>query len=149
MEAAFIEATQAAALETFAAISNADLVLEDLQLVANATANAGPAYRVQFRKQGSVQAGDFYVVVLAGTSTTITEDAPRAVMHVASVVPGEAIEAILRLPASSMQMTDASGVRRSITHLFVSLDFTDSIVEVDEINNLAVVETETTATAMR
>ncbi|WP_428306906.1 hypothetical protein [Lacipirellula sp.] len=148
-EEAFIEAAPAEAVETFAAMSNADLVLEDLQLVANATAIAGPAYRVQFRNQGSASAGDFYVVVLAGVAATPTEDAPRAVLHVASVAPGEAVEAVLRLPAAAMRMTDASGAHQAMTHLFVSLDFTDAIAEVDETNNLAVVETEALTTAMR
>jgi hypothetical protein len=148
-EESFIEAAPAEALETFADVLNADLLLEDLQLVANATAIAGPAYRVQFRNQGSTPAADFYVVVLAGVTATPTEDAPRAVLHVASVAPGEAVEAIVRLPASAMRMTDVSGARREMTHLFVSLDFTDSIAEVDETNNLAVVEAQALTTAMR
>lgn len=148
-EGAFIESAPVDAVETFAAVSNADLVLEDLQLAANATAIAGPAYRIQFRNQGSTAAADFYVVILAGATATPTDDAPRAVLHVASVAPGEAVEAILRLPASAMRMTDASGARQEMTHLFVSLDFTDAIVEVDETNNLAVVETQALTTAMR
>ncbi len=132
-----------------AAISNADLVLEDMQLAAHATAIAGPAYRLQFRNQGSSAATDFYVVVLAGVGASPTEDAPRAVLHVASVAPGEAVEAILRLPAAAMQMTDASGARHEMTHVFVSLDYADSISEIDETNNLAIIEALALTTAMR
>lgn len=136
--------------ETFAAeFSNADLVLEDMQLAAHATAIAGPAYRVQFRNQGSSAASDFYVVLLAGVGANPAEDAPRAVFHVANVAPGEAIEAILRLPAGAMQMVDANGDRSEMTHAFVSLDFTDAIAEVDETNNLAIVEVTALTTAMR
>ncbi|QDT75771.1 hypothetical protein [Lacipirellula limnantheis] len=149
-EPAAAAATEASAEPAAPALlSNADLVLEDLQLAAQATAIVGPAYRVQFRNQGSTAATDFYVVLLAGTSATATEDAPRAVLHVASVAPGEAVEAILRLPAAALQMTDASGARREMTHVFVSLDFTDAIGEIDETNNLAIVEAVALATAMR
>ncbi|BBO33613.1 hypothetical protein [Lacipirellula parvula] len=116
-EEAFVESAPVESAEAFAAISNADLVLEDLQLAANATAIAGPAYRVQFRNQGSAPARDFYVAVLAGIAATPTEDAPRAVLHVASVAPGEAVEAVLRLPATAMRMTDASGARREDTFM--------------------------------
>lgn len=150
-----MDAAPAQQLETFASepaaatLSNADLALEDLKLAAHATAIAGPAYLLQFRNQGSAEATDFYVVLFAGVGPVPTEDAPRAVLHVASVAPGETVEAILRLPAAAMQMTDASGVRREMTHVFVSLDFTDAIAEVDEMNNLAIVEATALTTAMR
>ena len=141
------------AVETFAspvaAISNADLALEDIQLAAHSTAIAGPAYRLQFRNQGSSEATDFYVVLLAGVGSAPAEDAPRAVLHVANVAPGEAVEAILRLPASAMQMTDVNGNPAEMTHVFVSLDFADSIPEIDETNNLAIVEAVALTTAMR
>ena len=141
------------AVETFAspvaALSNADLALEDIQLAAHATAIAGPAYRLQFRNQGSSEATDFYVVLLAGVGSAPAEDAPRAVLHVANVAPGETVEAILRLPAAAMQMTDANGNRAEMTHVFVSLDFADSIPEIDETNNLAIVEAAVLTTAMR
>jgi len=151
-EAALIEE---APLETFAAdpaaaeLSNADLALEDMQLTAHATAIAGPAYRVQFRNQGSATASNFYVVLLAGVGATPAEDAPRAVFHVANVASGEAVEAILRLPAAAMQMVDASGNRSEMTHVFVSLDFTDAISEIDETNNLAIIEVVALTTAMQ
>ncbi|MBA4106143.1 MAG: hypothetical protein C0485_10315 [Pirellula sp.] len=136
--------------ETFVAeLSNADLVLEDMQLSAHATAIAGPAYRVQFRNQGSSAASDFYVVLLAGVGANPAEDAPRAVFHVANVAPGEAMEAILRLPAAAMQVVDANGDRTEMTHAFVSLDFTDAIAEVDETNNLAIIEVTALTTAMQ
>ena len=141
------------AVETFAspvaAISNADLALEDIQLAAHATAIAGPAYRLQFRNQGSSEATDFYVVLLAGVGSAPAEDAPRAVLHVANVPPGEAVEAILRLPAAAMQMTDVHGNPAELTHVFVSLDFADSVPEIDETNNLAIVEAAVLTTAMR
>lgn len=150
LDAAPNEVQQTFAADPAAAeLSNADLVLEDLQLAAHATAIAGPAYRLQFRNQGSTAATDFYVVLLAGVGATPAEDAPRAVLHVASVAPGEAVEAILRLPASAMQMVDATGVRQEMTHVFVSLDFTDAIVEIDETNNLAIVDAVALTTAMQ
>ena len=129
--------------------SHADLVLEDLQLAAHATAIAGPAYRVLFRNQGSSSAGGFYVVLLAGVSAAPAEDAPRAVVHVTNIAPGESVEAVVRLPAAAMRMVDASGNRSEMTHVFVSLDFTDAIAEIDETNNLAIVEATALTTAMR
>src|SRR5262249_16799473 len=43
----------------------ADLVLEDVKLVAPATLVAGPAYRVKFRNQGTAVAANFEVAILA------------------------------------------------------------------------------------
>ena len=72
-EAVSNEAQQTFATETAtAATSNADLALEDMQLAAHAPAIAGPAYRLQFRNQGSAAATNFYVVLLAGVGASPT-----------------------------------------------------------------------------
>ena len=126
-----------------------DLALEDLQLAARATTIAGPAYRLRFRNQGTAAAGAFHIVLLAGVGTQPASDAPRAVVQAPEIGAGESLEIVLRLPASAMQMVGANGQRIAMTHVFVALDFTDAIAELDELNNLAIVEAGALETALR
>ncbi len=119
----------------------ADLVLENVELAAQATLVAGPAYRVKFRNQGTQAAGKFEVAVLAGLDGKLTADAPRAVVEVNSLAAGQSGEVTLRLPQSALQMTGATNGKPAVfTHLFVAVDLMNTVVETDETNNTAVIE---------
>jgi hypothetical protein len=87
--------------------------------------------------------------VLAGVDGAVAEDSPKAVAFVPGVAAGEAVEVTLRLPAAAMQMVGAEGRPTALTHVFVSLDPADAIVELDEVNNVANVEVGALETAMR
>ena len=100
-------ATSAASAATTAATiapSGADLVLDDVKLVAPATLVAGPAYTVKFRNQGTAPAGKFQVALLAGRDGKLDEDAPRAVVDVSSLAAGELKEVTLRLPQKALKL---------------------------------------------
>jgi CARDB len=121
-------------------VTSADLVVEDIQLDAPATLVAGPAYRVKFRNQGSAAATKFQVAVLAGLDAKLADDAPRAVVEVASLAAGQVGEVVLRLPQRALAMqTAAEGQPTAFTHLFIAVDLANSVAEVDETNNTAVV----------
>ncbi len=120
--------------------SGADLVLEDIQLAAPATLVAGPAYTVKFRNQGTDPASKFQVAVLAGIDDKVTADAPRGVVEVKSLAPGQSGEVTLRLPQTALKMNGADGRSIPFTHLFVVVDLTNTIAETDESNNSAILE---------
>lgn len=129
--------TPAATLST---TMGADLVLEDIKLAGAATLIAGPAYTVKFRNQGTATAGTFQVAILAGLDGKLTEDAPRAVLEVPSLVAGEAKEVTLRLPQRALRLAGADGRPAAFTHLFIAVDLMKAVAETDETNNTAVVE---------
>lgn len=114
-----------------------DLVLEDLKMSAEATPVAGPAYAVRFRNQGTLPAGKFAVLVAVSVDGKLTQDAPRGAIEMPLLGPGESREVILRLPATAMQ-PNAAG--QSFQHLVVTIDPLDSVRELDESNNTAVVD---------
>jgi len=114
-----------------------DLVLEDLKLTAQATPVAGPAYAVRFRNQGTLPAGKFAVLVAVSVDGELTQDAPRAAIEMPALGPGESREVILRLPATAMK-PNAAG--QSFQHLVVMVDPLDTVQELDESNNTAVVD---------
>jgi hypothetical protein len=117
-----------------------DLVLEDVTLASPATLVAGPAYTVTFRNQGSQAADKFQVAILAGMDEKLTDDAPRAVIEVASLAAGESKKVTLRLPQSALRLIGADEKPLAFTHLFVAVDFLNAIAEADETNNTAVVD---------
>jgi len=114
-----------------------DLVLEDLKMSAEATPVAGRAYTVRFRNQGTLPAGKFAVLVAVSVDGTLTLDAPRGTIEIPALGPGESREVILRLPATAMK-PNAAG--QSFQHLVVMIDPLDSVRELDESNNTAVVD---------
>lgn len=118
----------------------ADLVLEDVQLASPATLVAGPAYTVQFRNQGTEQADKFQVGIFAGLGGAITNDAPRAVVEVASLAAGEVKTVTLRLPQASLKLIGSDNKPVAFTHLFVAVDLRNAVPETDKTNNTAVVE---------
>jgi hypothetical protein len=79
-------------------------------------------------------------VILAGVDVRPTNDSPRAIVAMTGLRSGEVSTPTLRLPASAMRMVNSSGEQTAMTHLFVALDFADEVVEIDELNNLAIVE---------
>jgi hypothetical protein len=114
-----------------------DLVLEDVKLVADATLVAGPAYAVRFRNQGTQACGKFVVAVLASLDGQVGQHAPRAVMEVPALGAGEMGELVLRLPGAAMKM----GAEQSpFRYVVLVVDGTNSVAELDEQNNGAVVE---------
>jgi hypothetical protein len=118
-----------------------DLVLEDLVLESPATLVAGPAYRVKFRNQGSQAAGKFQVAILAGLEGKLTDNAPRGIVEVPDLAAGDVGEVTLRLPVGAMKMVSAAQEQpTTFSHLFVAVDLQNSISELDETNNLAIVE---------
>jgi len=114
-----------------------DLVLEDLKMSAEATPVAGPAYAVRFRNQGTLPAGKFAVLVAVSVDGKLTQDAPRGAIEMPLLGPGESREVILRLPVTAMK-PNAAG--QSFQHLVVMIDPLDSVQELDESNNTAVVD---------
>ncbi len=114
-----------------------DLVLEDLKMSAEATPVAGRAYTVSFRNQGTLPAGKFAVLVAVSVDGTLTLDAPRGTIEIPALGPGESREVILRLPATAMK-PNAAG--HSFQHLVVTIDPLDSVRELNESNNTAVVD---------
>jgi len=107
---------------------NADLVLEDVRMVADATLVAGPAYQVRFRNQGMAAAGTFVVAAVTSTDGQFNPEAPRAMLEVPSLAAGEMREVVLRVP------------RTQFSHLILMVDATSSVSELDETNNNAVIE---------
>ena len=99
----------AEAMPAAAATSNVDLVIEDIQLDSPATLVAGPAYRVKFRNQGTAAAANFQVALLAGLDGKLADDAPRAVVEVASLAAGQVGEVVLRLPQRALLMKGTAG----------------------------------------
>jgi len=123
-----------------AADASVDLVLEDVKLAAPATLVAGPAYTVTFRNQGTAPAGKFEVAILAGLDGKLIDDAPRAVVEVASLAAGEAKQVTLRLPQKALKLARADGTSTAFTHLFVAVDLMNTVAETDKTNNTAIVE---------
>jgi hypothetical protein len=121
----------------FTNTGSVDLVLEDLKMSAEATSVAGPAYAVRFRNQGTLPAGKFAVLVAVSVDGKLTQDAPRGAIEMPLLSPGESREVILRLPATAMK-PNAAG--QSFHHLVVMIDPLDSVRELDESNNTAVVD---------
>lgn len=120
----------------------ADLVLEDVQRVEPATLLVGPAYRVKFRNQSPHAVGAFHAAIFAGIDGKLSDDAPRAVVEIAGMQGSEVMEVTLRLPATAMKLVSAKPNQPAgFSHLFVAVDETDSIAELDEDNNTAVIET--------
>lgn len=117
-----------------------DLVLEDVSLAAPATLVAGPAYRVKGRNQGLQAAGPFQVAILAGLKAKLSDVAPRTIVELPGLRAGESFDLTLRLPVSSMRMIAGAESRPiPFTHLFVAVDFLNSVPESDETNNLAII----------
>jgi len=118
-----------------------DLVLEDITLSDAATLVAGPAYKLKFRNQSLQAVGSFHVAILAAVDGKLAADAPRAVVEVSGLQADEAGEVTLRLPASAMRITmETNEQPREFTHLFIAVDASNRIAELDETNNLAIVE---------
>jgi len=125
-----------------------DLVLEDVQFVEPATMLVGPAYRIKFRNQSRQSVGEFSVAIFAGVDGKIAENAPRAIADVSGMLGGEVSEVTLRLPATAMKLASAHTPKRAgFSHLFVAIDATDVIPELDEANNVAVIERSALETA--
>lgn len=133
------EATAAEPVIVEATPGSVDLVLDDLTLDSPATLIAGPAYRLKFRNQGTQAAGKFQVAILVGLQDGLAEDAPRAIVEVPSLVAGQVAELTLRLPLQSMKLVVADS-QTVFTHLYVAVDFRNTVAELDETNNLAIVE---------
>ena len=134
------DSTAAPVAPAAVAATGIDLVLEDVRLASPATMVAGPAYTVTFRNQGTNSAGKFQVAVLAGLNGKLADDAPKAVVEVASLAAGEVKTITLRLPQSALKLTGADSKLVAFTHLFVAVDLMNTVAETDEINNTAVVE---------
>lgn len=144
-QAVAVETPVAAAVpvadESEVAEGTADLVLENIERIAPPTMLVGPAYRVTFRNQSAQAVGAFRVAVFAGTDGKLSEDAPRAAMQISGLQGGEVGEATLRLPGSAMKLvSSASNQQAGFSHLFVAVDVTNDLVELDEGNNHAIVE---------
>jgi CARDB protein len=147
-----IEATEAPVVETITEAdvpatvttleaSSADLVLEDIHLAEGATLIAGPSYRLKFRNQGTAAARKFQVALLAALDAQLTNKAPRALVEVPGLAAGESMEAILRLPKSAMRLASTTtGQLGEFTHLYLAVDFQNTVAELDETNNVADLE---------
>jgi CARDB len=105
-----------------------DLVLEDVKMSDDATVVAGPAYSVRFRNQGIASSGKFLVAIVASTDGRLSQNAPKTIMKVPGLAAGEMQELTLRLP------------RCQFSHLIVIIDAVDSVQELDETNNSAVLD---------
>lgn len=114
-----------------------DLVLEDLRKSDEATAVAGPAYAVRFRNQGALPAGKFAVLIVVSVDGKLAPDAPRSAIEMPALAAGESHEVILRLPASAMQ---PSATGQTFQRLIVLIDPLETVRELDESNNKAVVD---------
>lgn len=121
--------------------SNVDLVLEDVTLIQPATLVAGPAYRVQFRNQGSEAAGKFTVGILAIIDGLSPSNAPHALADVPSLAAGEVATVTLRLPQAATRLVSVSQTTPSMfTKLVIAVDVDNRVSETDKNNNVAVVE---------
>ena len=114
----------------------ADLVVEDVQMVGSATLAAGPAYRVQFRNQGTVAAGPFRVGIFAALDGKLTDS--RAVLEVPGLEAGQAADVVLRLPQSALRLVSSSG--HTFDKLAVMVDIDGRLHESDKTNNAAVLD---------
>lgn len=118
-----------------------DLVLEDIKLAAPATILAGPAYEVTFRNQSLQRVGAFRAMLAVGLDDKPGKDAPKVTMEIAGLEAGEVGKVTLRLPIAVMKMASADKDEATIfSHLFVAIDSTNVLRELDESNNHAVVE---------
>jgi CARDB len=106
----------------------ADLALENVKLFEDATVVAGPAYSVRYRNHGVQPSGKFTVAVIASLDGQLQQNAPRVVMEVNALYPGEMQELVLRLP------------RCQFRYLIVMIDAKGAVNESDESNNSAVLE---------
>ena len=114
-----------------------DLVLEDLRKSDEATAVAGPAYAVRFRNQGALPAGKFAVLIVVSVDGKLAPDAPRSAIEIPALGAGESHEVILRLPAAAMKPSAAG---QTFHRLIVMIDPLESVRELDESNNKAIVD---------
>jgi hypothetical protein len=114
-----------------------DLVLEDLSKSDEATAVAGPAYAVRFRNQGALPAGKFAVLIVVSVDGKLAPDAPRSAIEIPALAAGESHEVILRLPATAMKPSAAG---QTFHKLIVIVDPLESVRELDESNNKAIVD---------
>jgi hypothetical protein len=131
-------ATAPAALQSTAHV---DLVLEDVSLIQPATLVAGPAYRVQFRNQGSEAAGKFSVGILALIDDLAPTQAPHALVEVPGLAAGEVTTVTLRLPQSATRLVSVSHSKPTMfSKLAVAVDVDNQVPETDKSNNGVVID---------
>ncbi len=142
-ETADVQPTEAPA-DTANEFAGVDLILEDVRANEPATLVAGPSYRVKFRNQGLQTSGKFRVRLQA-----VLEGVPSnsyATLYMDGLAGGQAHEATLRLPISSMNLTmgklatGLANARRPFSHLIVVIDVDNTVSENDEANNSATIE---------
>ena len=134
-------AVQPAAATSPAIASSIDLVLEDVTLVQKATLAAGPAYRVQFRNQGTDAAGKFVVGILALIDGVSPSDAPHALVEVPGLAAGDVATVTLRLPQAATRLVSVSHATPTMfTKLAVAIDVDNRVSETDKSNNGVVID---------
>jgi hypothetical protein len=117
-----------------------DLVVEDIQMVQSPTLIAGPAYRVDFRNQGTQAAGSFRVGVYAALDGKVAEGA-AAVVDVPGLAAGETRQVTLRLPVAAMKIVSVSTAQPSVfSQLLVAVDPDNAVSESNKTNNVAAVD---------
>ncbi|MGE3317617.1 MAG: hypothetical protein AB7O26_21105 [Planctomycetaceae bacterium] len=120
--------------------SGVELILEDIRRIAPATIVAGPAYEVEFRNQSLQPAGPFRVMIAVGLGKESAKKSP-VVMEFPGLEAGDVGRATLRLPIAVMKLSPAEGKEaKPFSHLFVSVDSSNTVKEIDESNNDAVIE---------
>ena len=118
--------------EPAAAVSDSiDLELLSVHLVdsGDASRKFGPRYRVAFRNNGTVEAGNFQVLLMASHDGSPHEGDPSATAEVLTLSAGQVGSVDIRLPIAADP--------RTYVAMIAAIDSGDQIGETDEDNNSA------------
>jgi hypothetical protein len=111
-----------------------DLELVGVHLVdgGDATRKLGPRYRASFRNNGTIEAGNFQVLLMASRDGSPHEGDPSTTAEVLTLAAGQMGSVDIRLPIAADP--------RTFVALIAAIDSGDQISEADEENNSAALD---------
>lgn len=113
-----------------------DLELVDVGMLSDATGEQGPLYQVTVRNNGSIDAEQFRVSLVAVLGE-ISEDSPSVTINVEGIAAGETATLQIQLPTAVMALGAEGADPAPFDTMVVAIDSFDELVESNELNNVA------------
>jgi hypothetical protein len=113
-----------------------DLEIVNVGMAADATPQQGPLYRITIRNNSETPSRHFEVSLIA-IRGQINHTSPVVTVHVNEIAPGGVHEIDVQLPIGVMSLGAASALA-PFESLVVAIDSFDQLLEVNELNNVAI-----------
>jgi len=105
----------------------------------DATQNLGPAYRVWFHNNSSVDINQpFDVALLASNDGKLSQGLPYSSVRINSLAADETTSVDIRLPIAAMTMGSSDGQPAPYAYVHTIIDSQQELVETNKANNLSV-----------